>query len=109
GAVELGYHQTSESNGGIKSLHLCNGVLSGVAVHHQKHLLGSRAVRLTDDPLDLLQLFHQVQLRGQPAGRVHHHHTGLASTPCVHGIKATAAGSPPSCAMTVTSLRLPHS
>ena len=77
-AVQLGHDQARQLHRLVERLHLREHVLAGVAVEHQQHLVRRIVHRLADHAADLLQLVHQVALRRQAAGRVHHHHVHLA-------------------------------
>ena len=61
------------AEGLVEGLHLLHGVLPGVGVEDEPGLVRGRGIGLRDDALHLLDLLHQVQLRGQPAGGVREH------------------------------------
>src|SRR5690606_7058893 len=90
--VQLGDNQTSQPQGRIKRTDLGNGVLAGVAVYNQENFMGSLAIGLANHTLDLLELFHQVQLSRQATGSVHHDHTHITSTACMYRIKSHGGG-----------------
>src|SRR5690606_19711176 len=92
GTVQLGDNQTSQPQGRIKRSDLGNGVLAGVAVYNQENFMGSLAIGLANHTLDLLELFHQVQLSRQATGSVHHDHTHITSTACMYRIKSHGGG-----------------
>jgi hypothetical protein len=68
-AVELGDDEAGQAQCIVKSAHLGQGVLAGVAVNHQEHFLRACAQARSiacflHHALHFFQLFHQVQLRG---------------------------------------------
>src|SRR3546814_17788023 len=66
--VKLGNDQAGKVDGGIERAYLQNGVLPGIAVYHQQHLVGRGRIGLAYHPVDFLALFTEVQLRGQATG-----------------------------------------
>ena len=49
--------------------------------------MGASVICFLHHAFDLAQLFHQMQLRGQAAGRVHQHHVFAACFACAHRVK----------------------
>src|SRR5438445_11807913 len=78
GAVELGENQPGETERLIERLELTERVLPGIGVQHEPNFVRGAGLRLGDGALDLLRLFHQVQLRGEPPGRVGDDHVDPA-------------------------------
>ena len=67
GAVELRHHQAGDAERVVERLHLRERVLSGVRVEDEQHLVRRAGERLVDDALHFADLFHEVQLRREPA------------------------------------------
>ena len=63
-------NQAAQAKSVVKSLDLGNGVLAGVAINHQQHLMRGRGRAFWMTRRIFFQFFHQVQLRGQAAGGV---------------------------------------
>ena len=55
---------------------LGHGVLTGGGIENQQHLMGSVGANLSDAPVDLLELFHEVHLGMKPSGRIHQNQVG---------------------------------
>ncbi|CAM2148209.1 hypothetical protein PT2222_10431 [Paraburkholderia tropica] len=87
GAVELGDDQAGETERVIERLHLRECILARVRVDHEQHFVRRAVEGLADHALDLLELIHQMELRGQAAGRVGHHHVDAARARRVHGVE----------------------
>ena len=75
---------------GVEGLHLGEGVLAGVAVDHEQHLVRSAGLRLADHAPDLLQLFHQMRLGRQASGGVGNDDVAIARLGGDDGIEGHA-------------------
>jgi hypothetical protein len=71
----------------VEGLHLRQRVLAGVAVDDQQHFVRRAVHALADHALDLLQLFHQVQLGRQAAGGIDHDHVHAARLARLHRVE----------------------
>jgi phytoene dehydrogenase-like protein len=59
-------------------------VLAGVPIEHQQHLMGRLVHGFADHTLDFAQFVHEVQLGGEPAGRIDHDHAHAAGSCGAH-------------------------
>ena len=92
GAIQLGQHQAGDLRGGAELFRLPDGVLAGVGVQHQQHLVGRAAVGLLQHFGDLAQFVHQRGLGVLAAGGVGQHEFDIAGLGGGHRVKDHAAG-----------------
>ena len=77
-AVELGEHQPGDADRLVEGLDLHQRVLADVRIKYQQDFVRRARVGLVDDPPDLCDLFHEVELCRQAPGGVGQHDVDTA-------------------------------
>jgi hypothetical protein len=91
-AVELGQCQSGHAQGVVERLHLGDGILPGVGIQHEQHLVGRTGNGFLDDPFHLADFFHQMQLGGQTPRSVCEHYVDITGTGSGDGIEDDRSG-----------------
>ena len=78
GAVQLGQHRAGHFHRFAEEPRLDEAVLAGGGVDGKQGFMGAAGYLLGDNPADLLELLHQINLGMQAAGGVDDYHVDTA-------------------------------